>query len=567
MPTRGRNGAGQPARFTMKNGLRTFALHATQGGTAATLRPDVGGAPRNAAGESELASLDPETVAHYYLNNALQSEALPTFAVTEVNGDQGEFKSMGVETIFFAGTRTVKFRQHYRKIPVYGSLVTVELDEANQLVSLNSALGTPENVDPVAAVSPAQALDTARTLAGYGTEQLDGIPRLYYYFDVQASRWRLTYIIEDVLKRSTDESADALPEYVDYVIDAHSGALVAELPRTQTLGGPALVELAFDELGAEREILVQPTNNGLRRLFDSGRNVHTHDFEFRDARFLSFLLPGRYVENPPNPWQSGAVSAHANSEEVVAFLQNVLMRNGLDNQGGPVVSSVNCLWSGQSNGKEWHNAARIPGQMIYGQRLVNGQLVSYAAARDVVAHELLHGLTDHTARLEYLFESGALNESYSDIFGVIVTNLDVADLQQWDWEMGEDLSNTGTPLRDLARPGRFFQPEHMNDYRFMPKEKDHGGVHTNSGIHNKAAFLLITARDAADAFLFDGVTVARLFYMALSQHLSRTSGFADSRRGVLTSAMTLLRNDPRRIEKLTAVAQAFDAVGIVDATP
>jgi Zn-dependent metalloprotease len=74
--------------------------------------------------------------------------------------------------------------------------------------------------------------------------------------------------------------------------------------------------------------------------------------------------------------------------------------------------------------------------MIYGQRLVGGRLRSYAAALDVVAHELLHGLTDHTARLEYRFQSGALNESYSDIFGIIVSNIHNSSIDTWNWEMG-----------------------------------------------------------------------------------------------------------------------------------
>ena len=89
-------------------------------------------------------------------------------------------------------------------------------------------------------------------------------------------------------------------------------------------------------------------------------------------------------------------------------------------------------------------------------------------------------------------------------------------------------------------------------------------MHTNSGIHNKAAFLILTAKDANGALLFDAATVAKLFYLTLSQQLSRTSGFVDSRRGVLLSAMTLFRNDPNQQEKLQAIAMAFEAVGITD---
>jgi Zn-dependent metalloprotease len=546
----------------MSNGMRSFTLHRTQGPEAAALQPNVPVAARDAAGHPELSNLDAETVARQYLQTALASPSLPSFTASEVNGQACEFKSLGVETILFTNTQTVKFRQYYRKIPVYGSLVTVELDEANSLVSISSALGEPTNVDPVASLAPAQALAKALELAGYRpTQHLDATPRLYYYFDQSTQRWRLVYIIENVLKQRPepdgDEALTALPEIVDYVLDAHSGALVRELPRTQTVDVQT-TETADDGLGNSREFSTVRSDDGSRRLQDMSRNIHTHDCAFQFVQFIP--LPGAYVRNPPSPWDPGGVSAHANSASVVEFLRTVLSRDGLDNSGGPIVSSVNCLFFGESTGQEWRNAARIPGQMIYGQRFVGGELVSYAVAEDVVAHELLHGLTDETAGLVYEFESGALNESYSDIFGIIVSNFNEPDISAWNWEMGEELS--GLPLRDVSNPPRFNDPDHMDDYRHLPENIDHGGVHTNSGIHNKAAHNILTATDTSGNHLFDAVIVARMFYLALTQHLSRTSGFLDSRRGVELGARTLLMNDPDMDHKLSVIGQAFDDVGI-----
>lgn len=244
----------------------------------------------------------------------------------------------------------------------------------------------------------------------------------------------------------------------------------------------------------------------------------------------------------------------------------MLRRNGLDNMGGPFLSTVNCTNSRQPspNPGEWKNAAWIGTQMVYGQRLVNGRFRSYAVARDVVAHETTHGLTDRTARLEYAFESGALNESFSDIFGVIISNRTTPDIGDWDWQMGEDLQGTGVPLRDLSDPAAHGQPAHMRDFQVLPEERDHGGVHINSGIHNKAAFNLITSTDGQGRFLFQPPVCAALYYLALTQALSRTSGFRDSRRGVELAARTLFRRDPpqTRAEKLAAIATAFDKVGI-----
>jgi Zn-dependent metalloprotease len=93
---------------------------------------------------------------------------------------------------------------------------------------------------------------------------------------------------------------------------------------------------------------------------------------------------------------------------------------------------------------------------------------------------------------------------------------------------------------------------------------DYGGVHTNSGIHNEAAFNILTALDATGTLVLSPQEVAVVFYLALIQQLSRTSQFSDSRRGVIISARTLFRGVPpaQQTAKLDAITGGFDAVGI-----
>lgn len=319
----------------------------------------------------------------------------------------------------------------------------------------------------------------------------------------------------------------------------------------------------MDGLGQERRLRIEPDENGNRRLRDPERRVETYDFGFRRFDALGAQFPGSDVTSPPEPWVPAAVSAHANALEVADFLFDVLKRDGLDGLGQPFVSSINCTSARQPSATEWRNAAWLPSraQMVYGQRPVNGALTSYSVARDVVAHEITHGLTDRTARLVYRFESGALNESYSDIFGILVSNQHEPDFGQWNWEMGEDLNQTGIPLRDLSDPTKRGQPAHMDD--FLVTDQDEGGVHTNSGIHNKAAYNLITAEHSGE-FVFGFAEVAALCYLALTQFLSSTSGFADSRRAIERAAKTLFAgNAPDvRERKLGAISAAFDAVGV-----
>ena len=551
------------------NGLNSFSMHASDAASApmiAAVRKEEA-ARRSFALTTgpEAAAVDPETVARGYLQQALASKSVAAFTAPKAGDTVSEFKSLGTETIPLTGTRTVKFRQTLSTIPIYGSLVTVELDDDNRLISLNSAVGKPSGISPVAKVSPADAARAVKDYPGY-RKNLDGVvPRLNYYFDKRTSKWRLVFFFEDV--RVTPEKAkpQAGPakRLMDYVVDAHNGKVVAQLPRTANL--TAKVETVLDGLEVPRRIRVEV--NGTRKVLqDSSLNIRTYDFGFRDPETESSRLPGRAIKSPPH-WSPTAVSAHANAATVAEFLRQVLRRNNIDNNGGPMNSSINCVAASEAEGdNQWRNAFWNGDQMVYGQILYKGSLLSICVALDIVAHEMFHGVTDATARLEYALQSGALNESYSDIFGVIVANLAKPDIDSWNWKIGENLDTGGKPFRDMSHPARLGQPAHMRHFKRLPNTEngDWGGVHVNSGIHNKAAYLMLTAKVRGGASALTPQEVAAIFYLALTQRLSRTSHFADSRRAVVDSALTLFRKMPVAVQraKLAAVDDAFDAVGI-----
>jgi Zn-dependent metalloprotease len=351
-------------------------------------------------------------------------------------------------------------------------------------------------------------------------------------------------------------------------VDAHDGHVVVLLPRTPSMAATAgMKQTAADSFGVERTFLVSQKGGSLV-LSDPVHNVETFDFGFGDPAVDAQRLPGDRIANPP-AYPPAAVSAHANAVAVSDFLRTVLMRDNIDGSGGVMRSTVNCVVARDSSGpKQWHNAFWDPQlkQMVYGQVLRGNELRSLAANVDVVAHEMFHGVTDHTSRLEYRFQSGALNESYSDIFGTIVANLGNDDPRSWDWLIGENLFVGDKPLRDLADPTRFGQPAHMNQFRVRPDTDagDHGGVHANSGIHNKAAFNMFTAEDEDGTLILSPGEGAAVFYLALTQRLSQTSQFADSRRHVVASARTLFRTLPadQQNRKVVAIGAAFAAVGI-----
>jgi len=163
-----------------------------------------------------------------------------------------------------------------------------------------------------------------------------------------------------------------------------------------------------------------------------------------------------------------------------------------------------------------------------GEAMIFGD--GFAGADDVVAHELTHGVTQSTGGLFYYYQSGAINESMSDVFGELVDLTDNFDLPgtQQRWRIGED-----TPfgaIRDMKDPTRYGQPPRMRSLRYTSDRDyaDNGGVHVNSGVGNKAAYLI------ADGGSYRGTTIrglgltktAKIYWQAL-QALTSGSDYGD----------------------------------------
>ena len=133
----------------------------------------------------------------------------------------------------------------------------------------------------------------------------------------------------------------------------------------------------------------------------------------------------------------------------------------------------------------------------------------YTSADDVVAHELAHGVIQHTAGLVYWYQSGAINESMADVVGELVDLADGtgSDAPELRWRLGEDLpAAAGGVTRDMADPPRFGQPDTTRSglYDFAQDYDDNGAVHTNSGVPNKTAYLIADGTVAEPGGTFAG---------------------------------------------------------------
>lgn len=218
-----------------------------------------------------------------------------------------------------------------------------------------------------------------------------------------------------------------------------------------------------------------------------------------------------WPDPPPNPDADGQ-AAFNHFREVYDYFNDTFGRDSFDSKGAQIRGYVHVNFPSP-------NAAYDPACDIF-------EFGDDQVANDTMAHEFTHAVTNKTANLIYQNQSGALNESFSDIFGYFVDDN--------DWTFGED--DLGGPIRSLQDPTLYSQPDRMSDYRST--QSDFGGVHTNSGILNKAAYLIIHGDT------FNGRTVTgigkekaqRLFYGVLTSWLTKNALLFDARDAAVWAA-------------------------------
>jgi Zn-dependent metalloprotease len=218
----------------------------------------------------------------------------------------------------------------------------------------------------------------------------------------------------------------------------------------------------------------------------------------------------------------------------------------IDNAGMPVISTVryvaeNAFWTGQ--------------QMVFGE--------GYALADDVVAHEFTHGVTDYTSHLMYYYQSGAISESFSDMWGEYYdqTNGLGNDAAGVRWLMGEDLPKGAN--RSMSNPPLFRHPDRMSSTLYWLKPSDNGGVHANSGVNNKAVYLMV------DGGKFNGLSMTPLgwrktlaVYFYAQTHLLTSGAGYDDLYQALNQSCSVLTEGAEGITTADCqqVRKALDAV-------
>jgi Zn-dependent metalloprotease len=271
-------------------------------------------------------------------------------------------------------------------------------------------------------------------------------------------------------------------------------------------------------------------------------------------------LPGSLVrtEGQPASGDAAADEAYDGLGATFDLYWNVYQRNSIDDAGMDLIGTVHY-------DKDHDNASWDGSQMVFGDG--DGQYFNrFTLSIDVMGHELTHGVTGNTARLEYHDQPGALNESMSDVFGSLVKQYASSPqqtAQQADWLIGAGLFTTrvnGVALRSMKAPGTAYddptlgtdpQPAHMSNYDATTT--DNGGVHINSGIPNHAFYLAATALGG-----FAWEKAGLIWYRTLlDSRLSATAAFLDFATLSIDNAAKLFGPPEQQ-----AVRDAWQQVGI-----
>ena len=254
------------------------------------------------------------------------------------------------------------------------------------------------------------------------------------------------------------------------------------------------------------------------------------------------------------------VGIHWASEQTYDYFLATFGRDSYDDEGGAIVSYADWIEGDDRNNAFWSGSFAAYGA---GDGVHRGSFGTI----DVVGHEISHGLTDYSANLVYRGESGALNESFSDIFGAAV-EFYAEGRDQGDWLMGEDLYLEPGAIRSMQNPNALSSPDTYLGQHWVDTEEgfDNGGVHYNSGVQNYWFYLLSEggsgenddgqSYQVAPIGLDDASSIA---YHTLTQYLLPDSKYVDAASHSIQATEDLFGEGSQQVQ---SVRDVWEAVGI-----
>ncbi|MBF0317391.1 MAG: M4 family metallopeptidase [Nitrospirae bacterium] len=420
------------------------------------------------------------------------------------------------------GRSIVRFQQVYNSIPVMAGELIVQTDAGKNILSANGEISPM----PVVNTTPSVEQDTAKSEAlmliskHYNISQARlsvSDPQLWIYNTVLLGPGRNV----NTLVWRMDVKADTpRPIHELVLVNAHTGHIA----------------LHFNRIRDAKNRAVYDKNN------------------VRDDN-----LPGNTPVRSEGQVAVGikdADDAYTYMGDSYDFYYNTHGRDGYDNAGSRIVATVRYCPEDTDYDCPYDNAywdSDIK-QFVFGS--------GFASADDVTAHEYTHGVTYATFNPFYYYQTGAIDESLSDVWGEFVdlTNGHGDDSASVRWLIGEDLSIGA--IRNMKDPTTFKDPDRMGSPNYYCSYNDNGGVHTNSGVNNKAAYLM-TDGDTFNSKTVTGIgitKVAKIYYEAYTHLLTSGSDYADLYNALEGACNTLLNGSVVTSSDCRQVKNALDAV-------
>jgi len=255
-----------------------------------------------------------------------------------------------------------------------------------------------------------------------------------------------------------------------------------------------------------------------------------------------------------------AVDVYWAMDKTLNFYSNVLQRESYDGNGSPIVAVVN--YDVGFNNAFWNGSFAAFGNG-------DGKSMNPLVTLDICGHEITHGLTGNSAELIYMDESGALNESFSDIFGKCIEH--AYQKNNFTWTIANKVMTTGFGFRNMQNPAIYSNPKYYQGRYYYNGSENNGGVHTNSGVQNHWFYLLCqggTERNEStnithkvDSIGWQKAT--RIAYSNLTNYLTPMSDYYESSL-YSTEAAGLMYGRGSHVQK--QVILAWHLAGLSDLT-
>jgi len=324
---------------------------------------------------------------------------------------------------------------------------------------------------------------------------------------------------------------------IEVFVDAESGEIIAEQNLILHANKPGTAVTKYSGVRTIITDSISPTEYNLVESLN-GRKIETYNMQ-KGTNYGSAV----HFKDADNVWNNVnankdevATDAHWGAEATHDYFLQKHGRNSYDNNGATIYSFVHY-------GNNYPNAFWNGVAMTYG----DGDGVNFTSPLttiDVCGHEIAHAVTTNSANLTYQNESGALNESFSDIFGQSIETW--TRPTKWSWVIGEDCTPGGAGIRSMSDPNLFNHPKYYKGNKWYNGTGDFGGVHTNSGVQNYWYYLIANGasgtNEAGNAFNIAALgfdKAAKIAYRNLTVYLTPSSTYADARTYSIISAMDL----------------------------